>query len=97
MLVACRLSGLSALEGHYAGLNARTQFAPTQKRGAYTNANDGPAEDLARLQLSTVDATPIALDALEQAWAARAKAGDRESKALLVRIRRQRARLMQTA
>jgi|HubBroStandDraft_6_1064221.scaffolds.fasta_scaffold70078_2 hypothetical protein len=26
MLVACRLAGLSALEGHYAGLKARTQF-----------------------------------------------------------------------
>ena len=31
MLVACRLAGLSALEGHYAGLNARTQFGPTQR------------------------------------------------------------------
>jgi hypothetical protein len=26
MLVACRLAGLSAPEGHYAGLKARTQF-----------------------------------------------------------------------
>jgi hypothetical protein len=26
MLVACRLAGLSALEGHYAGLNARPQL-----------------------------------------------------------------------
>ena len=31
MLVACRLAGLSALEGHYAGLNARAQFEPTQR------------------------------------------------------------------
>jgi hypothetical protein len=31
MLVACRLAGPSALEGHYAGLNARTQFEPTQR------------------------------------------------------------------
>ena len=26
MLVACQLAGLSALEGHYAGLNALAQF-----------------------------------------------------------------------
>jgi hypothetical protein len=26
MLVACRLAGLSALEGHYAGVRVRTQF-----------------------------------------------------------------------
>ena len=31
MLVACRLAGLSALEGHYAGLNAGAQFGPTQR------------------------------------------------------------------
>jgi hypothetical protein len=31
MLVACRLAGLSALEGHYAGLNARAQFGATQR------------------------------------------------------------------
>ena len=37
------------------------------------------------------------LDALERAWAARANAGNRESKALLAQIRRQRARLIQTA
>jgi hypothetical protein len=37
------------------------------------------------------------LDALEQAWAARSKAGDQESAALLAQIRRQRARLTQTA
>jgi hypothetical protein len=30
MLVACRLAGLSALEGHYADLNALAQFGPTQ-------------------------------------------------------------------
>ncbi len=30
MLVACRLAGLSALEGHYAGLNASAQFGPTR-------------------------------------------------------------------
>ena len=30
MLVACRLAGLSALEGHYAGVNARAQSGPTQ-------------------------------------------------------------------
>ena len=29
MLVACRLAGLSALEGHYAGVNGRTQQAHT--------------------------------------------------------------------
>jgi hypothetical protein len=31
MLVAYRLAGLSALEGHYAGFNARTQFGATQR------------------------------------------------------------------
>ena len=31
MLVACRLAGLSALEGHYAGLNVSAQFVPTQR------------------------------------------------------------------
>ena len=30
MLVACRLAGLNALEGHYANINARTQRAPTR-------------------------------------------------------------------
>ena len=30
MLVACRLAGLSAIEGHYADLNALSQFGPTQ-------------------------------------------------------------------
>jgi hypothetical protein len=30
MLVACRLAGLSALERHYAGLNARMQFGLAQ-------------------------------------------------------------------
>ena len=30
MLVACRLAGLSALEAHYAGLNALAQFGPTK-------------------------------------------------------------------
>ena len=34
MLVACRLAGLSALEGHYAGVRARTQFGPTQNGNA---------------------------------------------------------------
>ena len=34
--------------------------------------------------------TLATLDALERAWTARAKAGDRESKALLRRMRRQR-------
>ncbi len=29
MLVACRLAGLSALEGRYAGVNALAQFEPT--------------------------------------------------------------------
>jgi hypothetical protein len=31
MLAACRLAGLSAREGHYAGLNARMQFGATQR------------------------------------------------------------------
>ena len=31
MLVAYRLAGLSTLEGHYAGLNARMQFGATQR------------------------------------------------------------------
>ena len=30
MLVACRLAGLSALEGHYAGVNVSAQCGPTQ-------------------------------------------------------------------
>jgi hypothetical protein len=30
MLVVCRLAGLSALEAHYADLNAFAQFRPTQ-------------------------------------------------------------------
>jgi hypothetical protein len=29
MLVACRLAGLSALEGHYAAVRARAKFGPT--------------------------------------------------------------------
>ena len=39
MLVACRLAGLSALDGHYAGLNGRTQYGPTQQRRSGRNAN----------------------------------------------------------
>jgi hypothetical protein len=35
MLVACRLAGLSALEGHYAGVRARAQF-----RGGARRAGD---------------------------------------------------------
>jgi hypothetical protein len=31
MLVACRLAGLSALEGHYAGVRACTQFGPRRR------------------------------------------------------------------
>ena len=31
MLVACRLAGLSALEAHYAGVNARAQCGPTRR------------------------------------------------------------------
>jgi hypothetical protein len=31
MLAACRLAGLSALEGHYVGFHARTQFGATQR------------------------------------------------------------------
>jgi hypothetical protein len=31
MLVACRLAGLSALEGHYAGFNGRAQFGATRR------------------------------------------------------------------
>ena len=34
MLVACRLAGLSALEGHYAGLNALPQWSPHGEGGA---------------------------------------------------------------
>jgi hypothetical protein len=34
MLVACRLAGLSALETHYAGVNALAQFGPTQSPNA---------------------------------------------------------------
>ena len=30
MLVACRLAGLSALEGHYAGVSARAQFGASR-------------------------------------------------------------------
>jgi hypothetical protein len=30
MLVACRLAGLSALEGHYGGVRAQAQFGPTE-------------------------------------------------------------------
>ncbi len=41
--------------------------------------------------------TLATLDALERAWMARAKAGDRESKALLRRIRRQRSGLISKA
>jgi hypothetical protein len=37
------------------------------------------------------------LAALEQAWAARAEAGDKGSKAVVRQIRRQRARLTQPA
>jgi hypothetical protein len=33
MLVACRLAGLSALEGHYAGLNALPPISPCGKGG----------------------------------------------------------------
>ena len=31
MLVACRLAGLSALEGHYADINARAMRAETER------------------------------------------------------------------
>ena len=31
MLLAYRLAGLSAVEGHYAGLNARAQCEPTRR------------------------------------------------------------------
>ena len=33
MLVACRLAGLSALEGHYAGLNTLPQWRALRGRG----------------------------------------------------------------
>ena len=33
MLVACRLTGLSALETYYAGVRARAQFGPHLPRG----------------------------------------------------------------
>jgi hypothetical protein len=33
MLVACRLAGLSALEGHYADINARTQCGVEEQQG----------------------------------------------------------------
>jgi hypothetical protein len=37
MLVACRLAGLSALEGHYAGPNASAQFGPCCVRPSATD------------------------------------------------------------
>ena len=40
MLVACRLAGLSALEGHYAGLNACAQFGPTQRSSGHGGQRD---------------------------------------------------------
>jgi hypothetical protein len=33
MLVACRLAGLSALEGHYAGVSVSAQFGGVWLRG----------------------------------------------------------------
>ena len=39
MLVACRLAGLSALEGHYAGLNALPQLSPCGEGGDVGLAN----------------------------------------------------------
>ena len=43
MLVACRLAGLSALEAHYAGVRARTQFGATQRsrRPSSLSATEG--------------------------------------------------------
>jgi hypothetical protein len=41
MLVACRLAGLSALEGHYVGLNARTQLG---RRSAPAISSCGKAD-----------------------------------------------------
>ncbi len=49
--------------------------------------------DAARMCAETL----ATLEALERAWTARAKAGDRESKAPLRRIRRQRSALIPKA
>ena len=49
MLVACRLAGLSALEGHYAGVRARDARAParfkpmTGHQGRAVSGLGGPA------------------------------------------------------
>jgi hypothetical protein len=43
MLVACRLAGLSALEGHYAGVSVRAQFRRTQPVPPMLQGRDGPA------------------------------------------------------
>ena len=43
MLVACRLAGLSALEGHYVGLDVSAQFVPTMRQGRSSPHADPPA------------------------------------------------------
>jgi hypothetical protein len=51
MLVAYQLAGLSALEGHYAGLNGRTQFGATRR----------PQQDAhaARRNKASAERTPV--------------------------------------
>ena len=46
MLVACRLAGLSALEGHYAGVRVVTQFGPTQRSQGIEGKADICADEL---------------------------------------------------
>jgi hypothetical protein len=41
MLVACRLAGLSALGGYYAGVSGRTQCGPSWARLIRSRSNMG--------------------------------------------------------
>ena len=52
MLVACRLAGLSALEGYYAGLCVSAQFVPMQSRVASPSSSASRSTSLASEDLA---------------------------------------------
>ena len=55
MLVACRLAGLSALEGHYAGVRVRAQCGPARGCAAcfFWVSADGAEPDLGQLNVQS--------------------------------------------
>ncbi len=58
MLDACRLAGLSALEGYYAGVRARAQFGPTRAGFAGAGAGVGESREPVRCEGPRRDSSP---------------------------------------